>query len=72
MHLCFYLSNGARFILHAVPAVPEVSRGAGLASNRGCETGGHTHSAGTHQQVLVMGAVLGLKVRCGVKLEVRG
>lgn len=40
--------------------------GAGLASDRGSETGGHTHSTRTHQQVLVMGAILGLKVRHGV------
>lgn len=37
--------------------------GAGLASDRGSETGGHTHSTRTHQQVQVMGAILGLKVR---------
>lgn len=37
---------------------------AGLASHRGSETGGHSHSTGTHQQVLVMGAILGLRVGC--------
>lgn len=62
------------FIISETVPVPEVSggggggRGAGLASNRGCETGGHAHSARTHQQVLVTGAILGLKVRHGVKL----
>lgn len=32
---------------------------AGLASHRGSETGGHSHGTRTHQQVLVMGAILG-------------
>lgn len=68
-----FRSCEARIILHVVPTVPEASGGgAGLASNRGCETGGHAHSARTHQQVLVMGAILGLKVRHGVKLGAGG
>lgn len=51
------------------PHLPDFTYGheARLASNRGSEAGGHTHSTRTHQQVLVMGAILGLKVRHGVK-----
>lgn len=35
---------------------------AGLASHGGSKTGGHSHGTRTHQQVLVMGAILGLMV----------
>lgn len=48
--------------------VPELIRGekqAGLASHGGSETGGHSHGTRTHQQVLVMDAILGLRVRGG-------
>lgn len=35
---------------------------AGLASYGGSKTGGHSHGTRTHQQVLVMDAILGLRV----------
>lgn len=39
--------------------------GAGLASYGGSKTGGHSHCTRTHQQVLVMVAILGSKVTRG-------
>lgn len=48
--------------------VPKQIRGeekAGLASHGGSKTGGHSHGTRAHQQVLVMGAILGLRVRGG-------
>lgn len=46
---------------------PELVRGvgAGLASHWGSETGGHSHGTRTHQQVLVIGAILRLRVMGG-------
>ncbi|TNN51920.1 hypothetical protein EYF80_037891 [Liparis tanakae] len=43
------------------PVIPH-RKGGALASHGGRETRGHSHGTRTHQQVLVMGAILGLKV----------
>lgn len=75
LHLCFY-SSAVQTGHNNPPRGPDGAEaswgGAALASNRGCKAGGHAHGARTHQQVLVMGAILGLKVRHGVKLGCEG
>lgn len=49
--------------LNALFAVFDWARCVGLASYRGSKTGGHSHGTRTHQQVLVMGVILGLDVK---------
>lgn len=43
----------------------ELGKRAELASHGGSETGGHSHGTRTHQQVLVMGVILRLRVKGG-------